>query len=96
MTDTTTSTTAAAANDATKTYGSGDTQVVAYLPMDDQVGETRKQLEEAIWHLGQIAPLGQLQYQIIADQNWMDSWKDRYQPLELGKNLIVLPSVEAF
>ena len=70
----------------------GDTQVVAYLPMDDQVEETRKQLEEAIWHLGQIAPLGQLQYQIIADQNWMDSWKDRYQPLELGKNLIVLPA----
>ena len=70
----------------------GDTQVVAYLPMDGQVEQTRQQLEEAVWHLGQIAPLGQLEYQVIADQNWMDSWKERYQPLELGKNLIVLPA----
>ncbi len=70
----------------------GDTQVVAYLPMDDQLEQTRRQLEEAIWHLGQIAPLGQLEYQIIADQNWMDSWKERYQPLELGKKLMVLPA----
>jgi ribosomal protein L11 methyltransferase len=70
----------------------GDTQVVAYLPMDEQVERTRRQLEEAIWHLGQIAPVGQLEYQIIADQNWMDSWKERYQPLELGENLMVLPA----
>ena len=70
----------------------GDTQVVAYLPMDDQVEQIRQQLEEAVWHLGQIAPLGQVAYQVIADQNWMDSWKERYQPLELGKNLIVLPA----
>ena len=70
----------------------GDTQVVAYLPMDEQVERTCRQLEEAIWHLGQIAPVGQLEYQIIADQNWMDSWKERYQPLELGENLMVLPA----
>ena len=70
----------------------GDTQVVAYFPMDDQVEKIRQKLEESIWHLGQIAPLGQLEYQIIADQNWMDSWKERYKPLKLGDNLIVLPA----
>ncbi len=70
----------------------GDTQVVAYLPMDDQVEQTRQQLEEAVWHLGQIAPIGSLEYKVIADQNWMDSWKERYQPLELGRNLIILPA----
>ena len=70
----------------------GDTQVVAYLPMDNKLEQTRRQLEEAVWHLGQIAPLGHLEYQVIADQNWMDSWKERYQPLELGKNMIVLPA----
>lgn len=70
----------------------GDTQVVAYLPKDDQVEQTRHQLEEAVWHLGQIAPIGSLEYKVIADQNWMDSWKERYQPLELGENLIILPA----
>jgi len=70
----------------------GDTQVVAYLPMDDQVEQTRQQLEEAVWHLSQIAPIGSLEYKVIADQNWMDSWKERYQPLELGENLIILPA----
>ena len=70
----------------------GDTQVVAYFPMDNQVEQIRQKLEESIWHLGQIAPMGHLEYQVIADQNWMDSWKERYQPLELGKNLMVLPA----
>ncbi|MEL7626368.1 MAG: 50S ribosomal protein L11 methyltransferase [Anaerolineaceae bacterium] len=70
----------------------GDTQVVAYLPIDEQVEQTRQQLEEAIWHLGQIAPLGKLEFQVIADQNWMEAWKERYQPLELGENLIILPA----
>ncbi len=70
----------------------GNMQVVVYLPMDALVQHTRQQLEEAIWHLGQIAPLGPLKYNVIADQNWMDAWKERYQPLELGESLVILPA----
>lgn len=67
-------------------------QVVAYLPVDEKIEQNRRQLDEAVWHLGQIAALSPIQYQIIADQDWMEAWKVRYQPLKLGQNLIVLPA----
>ncbi|HZK17451.1 MAG TPA: 50S ribosomal protein L11 methyltransferase [Anaerolineaceae bacterium] len=70
----------------------GDTQVVAYLQVDEKIEHTRQKLEEAVWQLGRIVPLGQVQFQIIADQNWMDAWKPRYQPINLGENLTVLPA----
>jgi ribosomal protein L11 methyltransferase len=70
----------------------GEMQVVAYLPVDEKIEQNRRQLDEAVWHLGQIAALSPIQYQIIADQDWMEAWKVRYQPLKLGQNLIVLPA----
>ena len=36
----------------------GDMQVVAYFPQDEQTEAIRQQLEESIWHMSQIAPLG--------------------------------------
>lgn len=70
----------------------GEMQVVAYFPMDKQVETVRNELDQAIWHLGMIVPLDAVKYQIIADQDWMEAWKSRYEPLKLGKNLIVLPA----
>jgi ribosomal protein L11 methyltransferase len=28
---------------------------------------------------------------MIADQNWMEAWKSRYQPIPIGKRLIIVP-----
>ena len=69
----------------------GEMQVAVYLPMDDKVEQTRQALEKAIRHMGQIMPLGSLKFKVIADQNWMDAWKEHYQPLLIGENLIILP-----
>ncbi len=70
----------------------GDMQVVAYFPQDEQSEAVRQQLEEAIWHMSQIAPLDALEYKILLDQNWMEAWKANYKPLKIGRNLIVLPA----
>ena len=70
----------------------GDMQVLAYFPQDDQTESVRNQLEEAVWHMSQIAPLGPIEYKIILDQNWMEAWKANYHPLKIGRNLIVLPA----
>ena len=69
----------------------GDMRVSAYLPQDAALEDTRQQLETAIWHLGQIVPLPALQYQVIADQDWMALWKTHYEPIRLGQRMIVLP-----
>ena len=70
----------------------GDMQVIAYFPQDEQSEAIRHQLEEAIWHMSQIAPLDSIEYNLVLDQNWMEAWKTNYKPLKIGRNLIVLPA----
>jgi len=70
----------------------GDMQVIAYFPQDQQSEAIRHQLEESIWHMSQIAPLDSIEYKIVLDQNWMEAWKTNYKPLKIGRNLIVLPA----
>jgi ribosomal protein L11 methyltransferase len=66
--------------------------VRAYLPADDQLPETRLKLEETLYYLGMIQPLPQPVYNTIEDQNWMEKWKLRYQPISVGKYLEIMPS----
>lgn len=70
----------------------GPITVRAYLEVNDQIEETRQKLEESLYYLGTIQPLPAATYQEIADQNWMESWKQRYQPILIGKRLVVVPA----
>jgi len=45
----------------------GDMQVIAYFPQDEQSEAIRHQLEEAIWHMSQIAPLDSIEYNLVLD-----------------------------
>jgi ribosomal protein L11 methyltransferase len=65
--------------------------VRAYLEMDDQIEETRKQVEESLFYLGMIQPLPPPIYKQIADQNWMEAWKQHYQPILIGQRLVIVP-----
>jgi ribosomal protein L11 methyltransferase len=38
-----------------------------------------------------IQPLPAPTFNMIADQNWMEAWKSRYQPIPIGKRLIIVP-----
>jgi len=65
--------------------------VRAYLEMDEHIEETRQKLEEALFYLGMIQPLPSPVYKQIADQNWMEAWKQHYQPIPIGRKLIIVP-----
>ncbi len=69
----------------------GDITVRAYLPVDDALEETRQKLEESLYYLGMIQALPVATFTPIADQNWMEAWKTRYQPIPIGKRLIIVP-----
>ncbi len=75
-------------------YGepTGPLQVSAYLPVDDQLEDTRQKLEQAIWYLGRIQPLPKPSYKPIQETNWMEAWKQHYHPVEIGERLLVLPA----
>lgn len=69
----------------------GDITVRAYLPADETLDETRQRLEESLYYLGMIQPLPAATFKPIADQNWMEAWKIRYQPIPIGKKQIIVP-----
>ena len=70
----------------------GPITVRAYLEVDDQLEETRQKLEESLYYLGMIQPLPAASYKEIADQNWMEAWKQHYNPILIGKNLVIVPA----
>ena len=70
----------------------GPITVRAYLEMDDQIEEKRQKLEESLYYLGMIQPLPAATYRQIADQNWMEAWKQHYKPILIGKRLVIVPA----
>ncbi len=70
----------------------GPITVRAYLEMDDQIEEKRQNLEESLYYLGMIQPLPAPTYKQIADQNWMDAWKQHYKPILIGEQLVIVPA----
>src|SRR5512138_531504 len=70
----------------------GPITVRAYLEVNDQIEETRQKLEESLYYLGRIQPLPAASYKEIADQNWMDAWKQYYRPILIGERLVVVPA----
>lgn len=70
----------------------GPITVRAYLEANAQLEETRQKLEESLFYLGMIQPVPTPTYKQIADQNWMEAWKQRYQPILIGERLLILPA----
>jgi ribosomal protein L11 methyltransferase len=69
----------------------GPLRIYGYLPVDEHLEDNRRQLEESLWHLGQIQPLPQPIFKPVVDEDWMSAWKKHYHPIPLGERLIVLP-----
>jgi len=70
----------------------GPLKVSGYLPVDSELEEKRRQIEEALWYLGRIQPLPAPEYATIQETNWMEAWKERYQPIQIGQNLVIVPA----
>ncbi len=70
----------------------GPLRVAGYLPVDDQLDETRQRLEEALWYLGRIQPLPTAQYRQVVDTNWAEAWKIHFKPIDIGRGLMIVPA----
>jgi ribosomal protein L11 methyltransferase len=49
-------------------------------------------LDEALFYLGMIQPLPAPEYKHITDENWMEKWKLKYQPITIGRHLEIMYS----
>ena len=79
-------------NDEDEGTATGPITVRAYLEVNDQLEETRQKLEESLFYLGMIQPVPAPAYKQIADQNWMEAWKQHYHPILIGRRLLILPA----
>ena len=70
----------------------GPITVRGYLEMDEHIEETRRKLEESLYYLGMIQPLPEPAYRQVADQNWMEAWKQHYKPILIGERLVIVPA----
>lgn len=70
----------------------GPVRIYGYLPVDGHLEEKRQKLEEAIWYLGRIQAIPEPGYTPIEDQDWMNSWKQHYKPIEVGEKMMIVPA----
>lgn len=73
-------------------FGAGVVAVRAYIPADDQLPQTRRRVEEALWHLGQILPIPPPSFRIVAETDWAEAWKQHLTVLHVGRRLVIRPS----
>jgi ribosomal protein L11 methyltransferase len=72
-------------------YPTGPLRVSGYIPFNDRLEQTRQKLEEALWHLGQVRPVSQIHFRAIEDLDWSAIWKDHFQPVQIGKDITIIP-----
>lgn len=70
----------------------GPVRVYGYIPVNDQLEDTRQRLAESLWYLGRIQPLPEPSFRTIEDQDWMVAWKKNYHPINIGKRMLILPA----
>jgi ribosomal protein L11 methyltransferase len=70
----------------------GPITVRAYLPVDENLEETRQELEQSLSYLRMIQPLPAPIFTLLENQDWMETWKARYQPIPVGRRLIIVPA----
>ncbi len=68
--------------------------VKTYLPAGEPTtAEAQRQIEEGLWFLGRVYPLGEPQIRPLKEEDWANAWKASYKPLKVGRFLII-PSWE--
>ena len=77
--------------DDSEGHSIGPLRVAAYLLEEAGLEERRQMLEEALWYLSRIQPLPPAQFRIIKNTDWSEEWKKHYQPITIGRKLIIVP-----
>jgi ribosomal protein L11 methyltransferase len=66
--------------------------VKTYLPDDNAAEATIRQIEEALWHLGQLRAVEPLPPRKIAEEDWANAWKEFFPVLHVGRRTVVVPA----
>ncbi len=63
----------------------------AYFPDDEQLDTTKQELEAALGHMRLMYPMPTPDYRALDAEDWAEAWKAHYQPVRIGKRLLIRP-----
>ncbi|MYE26974.1 MAG: 50S ribosomal protein L11 methyltransferase [Chloroflexi bacterium] len=63
----------------------------AYFPHDDQLETTKQELEAALGYMRLMYPMPSPNYRALDAEDWAEAWKAHYQPVRIGKRLLIRP-----
>ena len=66
--------------------------VRTYVPVDEQTEEVRARLEQGLWALGMLRPIGALEWRVLAEEDWANAWKAYYPIQRIGERWVIVPS----
>lgn len=65
--------------------------VRTFIAAADVEERTLDAIRQALWHLGRMRKVGELQIQEREEEDWANSWKEHYRPLRAGRRTIIAP-----
>jgi ribosomal protein L11 methyltransferase len=66
--------------------------VRTYVPIDEHAEDVRAQLEQRLWFLGMMRPIGALQVRALAESDWAEAWRRYYSVQRIGVRTVIVPS----
>lgn len=71
-------------------------RVKAYLPAGPEGIQVRRKVEEGLWHLSQIYPLGEPAFRELEEADWAEAWKQQFGLLRVSPRLVIVPAWQAY
>lgn len=70
--------------------------VKGYLPVADDLAARVRSIEEALWHLSLLRPIGSLQTRAVLEEDWQNSWKQFFHVHRVGHRIVIKPSWQEY
>lgn len=65
--------------------------VRGYIPDDESAHEKLEALEQALWHLGRMRYVGELQTTRRQEEDWANAWKEHFYVHRVGDRTVIRP-----
>ena len=66
--------------------------VKIYLPEEGDTPATRHRIEEILYHMNRLYPIGEPVFRQLQEEDWANAWKANYRPFRVGERLWIQPS----
>lgn len=70
----------------------GPLVIRAYIPVTEDIEETKQKIKEAIYYLGRLYPIPEPTFRTVKEEDWAEAWKQHYHPVRVGERILIKPA----